>query len=131
MGFEAIDVRDCAIGMFMSQREAAAALQQVEMKSTFAPNRTQASQFSQRHRRYLSPTSLAARRILKQSVDSNKVLGGKFATSSGPDFICRLTSPDLIPGPTKRFDINYFFFANSSCRFFCVSFFGQSAVAPF
>ena len=36
-GFEAIDARDCAIGMFMSQREAAAALQQVEMKSaTFA-----------------------------------------------------------------------------------------------
>jgi hypothetical protein len=36
-GFEAIDARDCAIGMFKSQREAAAALQQVEMKSaTFA-----------------------------------------------------------------------------------------------
>jgi hypothetical protein len=26
-GFEAIDARDCATGMFMSQREAAAALQ--------------------------------------------------------------------------------------------------------
>ena len=32
-GFEAIDARDCAIGMFMSQREAAEALQEVEMKS--------------------------------------------------------------------------------------------------
>jgi hypothetical protein len=32
-GFEAIDARDCAIGMFMSQREAAAALQEVDMKS--------------------------------------------------------------------------------------------------
>jgi hypothetical protein len=87
-GFEAIDARDCAIGMFKSQREAAAALQQVEMKSaTVASNRTQASQFSQRHRRYLSPTSLAARRCSR----------------------------------LKRFDISYFFFADSSCRFFCVS----------
>ena len=35
--FEAIDACGCAIGMFMSQREAAAALQQVEMKpATFA-----------------------------------------------------------------------------------------------
>ena len=33
----------------------------------------------------------------------------------------RLTSPDLIPGSTKRFDISYFFFADSSCLFFCVS----------
>ena len=35
-GFEAIDARDCAIGMFTSQREAAAALQEaagVDMKS--------------------------------------------------------------------------------------------------
>jgi hypothetical protein len=37
-GFEAIDARDCAIGMFASQREAAAALQEfdaagVDMKS--------------------------------------------------------------------------------------------------
>jgi hypothetical protein len=32
-GFEAIDARDCAIGMFMSQREAAAAPQEVDMKS--------------------------------------------------------------------------------------------------
>jgi hypothetical protein len=32
-GFEAIDARDCAIGMFMSQREAAAALHEVDMKS--------------------------------------------------------------------------------------------------
>ena len=32
-GFEAIDARVCAIGMFMSQREAAEALQEVEMKS--------------------------------------------------------------------------------------------------
>jgi hypothetical protein len=31
-GFEAIDARDCAIGMFTSQREAAA-LQEVDMKS--------------------------------------------------------------------------------------------------
>jgi hypothetical protein len=31
--FEAIDARDCAIGMFTSQREAAAALQEVDMKS--------------------------------------------------------------------------------------------------
>jgi hypothetical protein len=32
-GFEAIDARDCAIGMFTSQREAAAALQEVDMQS--------------------------------------------------------------------------------------------------
>ena len=32
-GFEAIDARDCATGMFMSQREAAVALQEVDMKS--------------------------------------------------------------------------------------------------
>jgi hypothetical protein len=32
-GFEAIDAHDCAIGMFMSQREAAAALQEVELKT--------------------------------------------------------------------------------------------------
>ena len=31
--FEAIDARDCAIGMFASQREAAAALQEVDMQS--------------------------------------------------------------------------------------------------
>ena len=29
-GFEAIDARDCAIGMFTSQRKAAAALQEVD-----------------------------------------------------------------------------------------------------
>ena len=32
-GFAAIDAHDCTIGTFMSQREAAAALQQVGLKS--------------------------------------------------------------------------------------------------
>jgi hypothetical protein len=42
-------------------------------------------------------------------------------------------SPALTP-TVKHFGINYFFFSDSSCRFFCVSvvsFFGHSAVAPF
>ena len=58
-GFEAIDARDCAIGMFASQREAAAALQEfdaagVDMKSALLLKRCQASLFSRRRRRSLS-----------------------------------------------------------------------------
>ena len=71
-GFEAIDARDCAIGMFMSQRKAAAALREVVQTC-------QASQFSQRHSRSLSnaePTLLAARRCSR----FESIMRGKFAT---------------------------------------------------
>ena len=78
--FEAIDARDCAIGMFTSQREAAAALQEVDMQSATVAQTVPSKPVFRKGIVDLfpnaEPTLLAARRCSR----FESIMRGKFAT---------------------------------------------------